>query len=156
MTAISRGTVVTVFTPDTVFTGKQGILEVDATNPTQDVGVRFGRELSYLFGFSFKPEGEVVEFPAGQLRPDADFTIEIRVERLFGRNCWNQVYSFKKPFDPAAGHECNREGCTARATKRILVNIWGTVCEHEVCGPCAEQWHGKLVDDFPAKNKRAA
>ena len=85
------------------------------------------------------------------VRPE-DATPTMRVELLFP-NHWNVVLTLGKPFVP--GSPCMRDGCAAAATRRILVNIWGTVCEYEVCGPCGEWWHGKMVDDFPMKPELA-
>lgn len=81
------------------------------------------------------------------VRPE-DATPEMRANRMFPR-MWNVIYTNPAPF--VAGGPCMRDGCTTPVARRILVNIWGTVCEYEVCGPCGEQWHGKLVDDFPCK-----
>ena len=151
MDKIIKGTVVTISTD-----GTQGVLEEDAVSPEQEVLVRFGKEYSYLFGggFSFDEDAAVRMFPASVLQPETDFTPVNRATRLFGPN-WHHVSTLKEPFDLAAGRVCQREACQATATRRILVNIWGTVCEYEACDACAMRWHGKLVDDFPAK-KRAA
>lgn len=150
MELIPRGSVVTVLSRDNEFEGKQGILEEDAISPDAEIKVKFGKEYSYLFG-PFRGCEVSVQIRADQLRKDSDFTPENRAQRLFeGR--WNVVYTLRDPFDPNAGHDCQRESCEKKATRRILVNIWGTVCEYETCEECGEVWHGKLVDDFPVKS----
>lgn len=155
MTTIPKGSVVTILMPDSSFQGMQGIIDEDAVNPTQEVGVEFGKEYAYMFGWNYGGERLLLTFPAEHLKQEADFTLENRVNRLFGKDHWHTLYSFPQPFDPAAGHDCQRDGCGAKVARRILVNAWGCVCEYEACESCAEQWHGKMVDSFPAKKKAA-
>jgi hypothetical protein len=155
MTTIPKGSVVTILAPESSFQGMQGVLNEDAIDPTQEVVVEFGGECAYMFGWNYSGERLLLTFPAEQLRRDADFTLENRVNRLFGKTCWHTLYSYPELFDVLAGHDCQREGCHAKATRRILVNVWGCVCEYEACEFCAKQWHGKMVDSFPAKKKAA-
>jgi hypothetical protein len=150
MDRISKGTVITIIT-----TGTQGILEEDAVSPDQEVPVRFGREYSYLFGSDFDEESAILSFHAGDLRSEVGFSPENRARRLFNSSTFHHVWTLSGLFDPAAGHDCQCESCRAKATRRILVNILGCVCEFETCDDCAGNWHGKLVEYFPVK-KRAA
>ena len=154
MTPILKGSVVTITDPESSFNGTQGLLEEDALDARQVVKVRFGKEYSYLFGFDFSNETAVIDIPAICLRQEADFTPENRAKRVFGNNHWHHLYTFKDPFSLAAGHDCQYEPCGNKATQRILVNIWGCICEYETCATCAERWHGKMVDGFPAKQVR--
>jgi hypothetical protein len=75
-------------------------------------------------------------------------TPEMRANRLFGRMMWHSTYTFKKAF---AGGACNHKQCPAAATRRIMVNIWGSVCEYDVCEEHGAEYHGKLLDEFPAR-----
>lgn len=82
------------------------------------------------------------------VRPE-DTTPEMRANRLFPRH-WNVVYFNPTPFQP--GGPCQAatcEGGTVATVRRIMVNIWGTVCEYDVCEACGERYHGKMMDDFP-------
>lgn len=46
-----------------------------------------------------------------------------------------------------------RGGRWATVTGFILVNVWGTVCEHDVCKPHQKKYHGILTDEFPARRE---
>lgn len=82
-----------------------------------------------------------------------DATPEMRARRLFGRQ-HHSVYSFKLPF--STGGQCQREGCPREKTRRIMVNIWGSVCEYDACEECGQEFHGKLLDEFPARRPERA
>jgi hypothetical protein len=151
MPIIKKGSVVTVVDGDSVFVQKQGVLEEDALSPDQEVKVRFYGEYSYLFGSSFPEDGEIVVFPAKELRKDADFTPQNKADRLFGRNQYHHLREMNEPFDPRARNLCQSKRCYEETTQRILVNVLGAVCEYETCDECAKRWNGKMVEDFPVK-----
>ncbi len=142
---IPKGTVVTVITDHT-----QGVVQADVTDPEQEVPILYGREYSYLFGFDFDPVTAVRTARGADLEPQTDFTPENRADRLFPRH-WHHFAVFDDPWDPAQNRDCQHLPCGAKATKRVMVNVWGTVCELEMCDSCATQWHGKRVEDVPAK-----
>jgi len=79
---------------------------------------------------------------------------EIRVNAVFPYNNWMAVFLAKDPFVPGSQcqHQGDGNGCPQTATSRILVNIWGTIAEYEVCDDHAS-FHGKLLDDFPARTR---
>jgi hypothetical protein len=79
---------------------------------------------------------------------EADATPEMRARRLFGR-MFHCTLTRREPFVP--GGPCMRDGCELPAARRIMVNIWGSAVEYDVCEACGEEWHGKLVDEFPAR-----
>lgn len=144
---IRKGTVVTVLTDHT-----QGIVEEDVTGPNQEVEIRYGPEYSYLFGFDFDPATATRIARGADLQPETDFTPANRANRLFGSNYWHHIGTLGKPFDPSEERDCQYRPCAAKATRHILVNTWGTVCEYRACDDCAKRWHGKMVEDFPVKH----
>lgn len=76
---------------------------------------------------------------------EAEATPEMKARRLFGRQ-WHSLYSRIEPF---AGGRCNHRGCSSPAVRRIMCNIWGSVAEYDVCETHGQEYHGKLLDDFP-------
>jgi hypothetical protein len=93
-------------------------------------------------------QGDCIHYDIGgcscfEFVTEANATPEMRANRLFPRH-WNQIYTRKAPF--VAGQRC--DACQSPTTSRILVNIWGTVVEYDVCEEHAS-YHGQMVDDFP-------
>lgn len=85
--------------------------------------------------------------------PRLSWNDELRIKAVFRDRTWHSACLARNPLMP--GSLCHHEGsdgrgCIAVATSRILVNIWGTVAEYEVCDE--HTWyHGKLLDDFPLR-----
>ena len=83
------------------------------------------------------------------MEEDDDWSPENKAYLLFGHHMWHTIVILREKFVP--GKECRHEGCSEPATKRIMVNVWGTVAEFDACEKHAKQFHGKNVDEFPAK-----
>jgi hypothetical protein len=79
---------------------------------------------------------------------EAEATPQMRARRLFGR-LWHSTATLKAAFHP--GGSCQHQGCALPVVRRIMVNVWGTAIEFDVCDEHAQRYHGKLLDDFPAK-----
>jgi hypothetical protein len=84
------------------------------------------------------------------LRKDDDWSPENKATLLFGTR-FQRIEMYRHAFTP--GKECICEGCSNKATERIMVNVWGTVVEEDVCAEHALQYHGKCIDG-PFPNKR--
>lgn len=67
------------------------------------------------------------------------------LDARYGR-MWQRHWTLKRSF-----HEvCGREKCYCchkLVTRRIDANVWGTVCEYDVCDEHAEQYDGKCLDE---------
>ncbi len=148
--SLEVGNIVTVVSEDCRFFESQGeIVEIkDDGDPDGNIGVRFGEWYADLFDY---PDGKytIVRFVEKELRQDADWSLEAKIVRLYGKHCWHSVYVLKKPFDPT--EECPEEGCAEQVSRRCLINIWGSIYEIDLCGKHVEKYHGKCGEIFPAK-----
>lgn len=90
--------------------------------------------------------------PCWKFIPESDSLPAMRANRKFGPNKWHTVNYYSEPFQP--GTPCQHDGCDVLAAARIMVNIWGSVCEVDVCEE-HRSFDGKLLDEFPWKKKIA-
>lgn len=114
-----------------------------------DVCVKIGLKHQYLLGHCMTDEEKIIRFNKDELQKDDDWTPENKALMLYGSNYWHHIRYFTEPLNP--DKLCMREDCPNQRTSRIMVNIWGTVCEYDVCDKCKEDWHGKCCDEFPVR-----
>jgi hypothetical protein len=143
---LSVGDVVTVLL-DCGYKGKQGEVVAVVHDRDEDgpVVVRFDKHDHFRY---FGPDDKVpdIRFQESDLRRDQHWSIEVLARRLFNQ-MWHSLQYFKDPLDPTKA--CMHEGCDQMRSRRIAVNIWGTVCEADVCDQHSERYHGKMVELFP-------
>lgn len=120
------------------------------TEPGYPIEVKFHEKYSYMFGSSLgrEPGYDHVLFKEDELKKIEEWSFELRCYRLF-KNNFHHTAKLKKDFN--SENICCISDCSEKNSQRILVNIWGTVCEFDVCLKHAEQYHCKLVDDVPIK-----
>lgn len=95
-------------------------------------------------------EFDASRYPEEELRQDADWTPKNRANKLFTRSGWHSLSTLTEPINPTK--ECMHKDCVdGKRTTRIMVNIWGSVCEYDVCDVHATQYHGSRLDDFPSR-----
>ncbi|MFQ5661840.1 MAG: hypothetical protein ACE5F2_01130 [Candidatus Paceibacteria bacterium] len=147
------GNIVTIVSEDSVFDGKQAeVVEIeDDGNEDGNIGVKLSSRDEYLLGYCSDESEKIIRFKEDELRVDKDWGIEIKACNLFGKNMWHHLYVMKEEF--VSGKDCIHENCKEKTTRRILVNIWGSVYEFDTCDAHAERYHGKCVDDFPVKKE---
>jgi hypothetical protein len=73
---------------------------------------------------------------------------EDALDALFGR-MWTIIFPKPEPFAP--GSPCEFDLCDAVASGRILVNVWGTITEHDACDRHRAFFHGKNLDYLPLR-----
>lgn len=138
---------------NTIFYGKDGtVKEVLASGK---ILVHFHKNFSYIFGFGYSNGETTCEFDTEDLKKfNLDEKPEIKVERLFP-NYYHHLYGIPYKFSPK--NLCMHQNCSANATKRILYNCWGTVCEYDVCeehnkdGYCGDGF--SMKQDYKAEVK---
>ncbi|MEK7138221.1 MAG: hypothetical protein AAB787_01805 [Patescibacteria group bacterium] len=147
------GNIVTV-TLDCMFTNKQGevVAIVDDGDEDGNIDVKFGSDCDHLFSWNRKGKG-ALRFKESDLRKDKDYTMEVKAYHLFGAGMFHHLAPLKHPF--SLENKCMHEKCAESATNRALVNIWGTVCEVDVCKGHSD-WHGNCADSFPWKRPAVA
>ena len=144
------GSIVTVLSG--AFEGAQGEVVEDTSGLSDGkIPVMINKAYDHLIGFHQDDEGKIIRVAPEDLRQDPDWKPEIKAIQLFGRNTCHNLSVLKEPFKP--GGECACEGCPEGVTLRIMVNICGSVIEYDVCDKHREQYHGKMVDDFPIRKK---
>lgn len=147
------GNIVTITLADSLFNGKQAeIVEIaDDGNEDGNIGVILGRDGEHLVGYCRTDEERIVHFKENELHLDDDWSPMNKAFKLFGPDMWHRVLSLKRPFDPE--RDCMHEGCYKKNTFRAMINIWGSVCEADLCDVHCEEWHGKCVESFPWKKQ---
>ena len=78
-------------------------------------------------------------------------TLAQHADALFGRRRWHSLFTRIDEF--TAGQQCNVDQCDKLTTKRIIVNIWGSVAQYDTCDEHAERYHAKCMDDFPLRRE---
>ncbi|MFC1598532.1 hypothetical protein ACFL2U_00775 [Patescibacteria group bacterium] len=147
---MEQGSIVTVHCPESSFDGAQGeVVKVLAETEEEDVLVKFGPAHSHLVGHCLTEKDGWIAFCEKDLQKEEDWNWENRAILLFGESSFHHVYTYKDEF--VAGQPCKHRDCEQPTTRRIMVNIWGTVMEKDVCAQHAEQYHGKRLDEFPDK-----
>jgi len=106
--------------------GIKGVLKPDYT-VDQDMFAHFNDPEA---GYIYLKESEYKELP------DSELPLESRAMNAFGENRFHSLYSLKEPFKENTRCYC----CTNTATKRIVFNTWGTVCEYDMCDEHAEAY----------------
>lgn len=146
---IEEGNIVKVYGTETSFDGAYGIVgKVFIGEEKENVGVTFGKDKSHLFGFQFKKNG-IMMFSDKNLEVVEDFPVEVKAEHLF-KGSYMVIRSPKEPLDKNS--ECRHDNCLQKAEKRAMVNIWGSVCEVDVCSQHFDEYNGHLIDSFPWKD----
>lgn len=165
---IMTESIVTVIGENT-FTGIQGlVMATDSDGEPEDglVAVFFDRHVdSFHFNQAVrylwdgeKPTPEkyhtcprVVHFLPEELRVESEYSIETRAKQLF-RNMFHSTAQLNFPLVPNT-HLCQLKDCIngALASKKSLLNCWGTVHEVYTCGECHERCHGAYMDIFEVK-----
>lgn len=142
---IEVGSIVTILPEEFYFHGKQGevVAIVDDGNENGNILVRIEAPNDY-------PKNPKVRCKEAELQIDEEWTLSIRVNRVFGSGEWHQALPLKDPFNPEK--ECS-EDCSEKNSRRVLINIWGSIYEADFCEPHAEKWHGGRADLLPTKKK---
>ena len=112
--------------------------------------VHFYKKFAYLFGFTdyYHQNITTCEFELDKLEKfNLDERPEIKVERLFP-DFYHHLYGIPYKFSPK--NLCMHKDCSEKATKRILYNCWGTVCEYDVCEEHNKD--GYCGDGFPMRH----
>ena len=148
---IKKDDVVTILNEELLFHECQGqVVEiVDDGDPDGNIGVKIGPKDEYLLGYCWNEDQKTVRFTEDELRVDQDWCIENKIIALYGRDRWHHAYSLGEPLNTEK--ECMHEDCPDKCKQRIMVNIWGSVYEIDVCDNHAKKWHGMCADSFPFK-----
>jgi hypothetical protein len=89
-------------------------------------------------------------FTRSQLRKDDNWIPENEAVILFGKGKYYHLNPLEEKFVP--GSECMHEGCNNPIVRRCMVNIHGTLHQHDLCHKHAQQYHGKRIPGpFPNK-----
>ena len=142
------GNIVTVIYPDSFFFNFQGEvvkIEENKKEGRKSIGVRFDEQ--YLCMWHDYYPGKIIYFGEKDLRTEADYSLEHKVNSLFSKTMWHTLYTLKNPLDPQK--LCMHEGCPKKQEKKIMLNAWGVVQESYVCAEHAKKYHGMCVDMFP-------
>ena len=104
------------------------------------ITVEFGEyQDSWLFGGPFYGEqGEdknekryIVHFEENELRVEDDWDVTHKARYHWHSSIFHTVYERVEPF--IHGKVCECEECSGEAIRRIVTNVWGVVCEYDVC-----------------------
>lgn len=142
---VEVGSIVTILPEEFRFHGKQGEV-IDII----DDGDKDGNILVRIEAPDAHPPNPEVRCKETELQIDQEWSLEIRANRVFGSGKYHSLHSLSNPFDPEK--ECS-EDCQVKNSRRVLINIWGSVCEFDLCEPHAKEWHGKHADSLPKKKK---
>jgi len=164
------GDIVKVLNEECRHWGKQGqVVGFDLSNKKNPLRVWFGKECDHFidyphnqklankFAVTAPNEKEQAsdlrtrDYAEGDLKIEPEWSMKTLVERYF-HNFYHSYYEPKNPF-VAGAKDCDVSGCRKNTTRRIIYNIWGTVCFADTCDECAEEWHLKSMDSFPLKKR---
>lgn len=139
--------IVTVTMEGSYLMGQQGEVVEIVEDGDEDgpVGVLFYPV--QLFHHTSRREERIVRFQRDELRIDPHWSAKSRAWQLFP-NSYHSTVSLKFPF--STRNSCMYEGCEHPVARRVVVNIWGTVIERDVCQQHS-YWEGKCAESFPAK-----
>jgi hypothetical protein len=143
---MDKGDIVTVLSG--AFEGAQG--KIVGIRKGGIIRVLISKAHEYMLGFCSSDREKIIRFTEKELRQDSDWTSEVKAIQLFGKKMFHSLRLLPKPFNPET--ECMCEGCSKKATSRIMVNLWGLIYEFDVCDEDRKKYHGKGMDCFPAKN----
>lgn len=152
---LQAGSIVTVILEGSSFKGWQGIIQaiIPDGHPDGSIAVHFPATYRHLFGISYKKSG-TIRFVEEDLRQDEDWTLENRVAVRWPGDMrpWRTAI-YNHPLDLT--QLCDREGCPHLATTRIMINIWGTGCDADVCDE-HKGVDGWCVEEFPFRKREKA
>ena len=109
--------------------------------------VKFGRSCKFLFGHR-PPKDGIIRFNENELRRDEKWDISTWADNLYG-NRWHHVCTLKNPW--STNNECmhkDHEVKSVKATRRILINCWGSVHEIDACDKHTNL-HGMCGENLP-------
>lgn len=116
------------------------------------VKVKICQAFSHMAGAFFAEEREKWYKPE-ELEKHPDYPPAIKADILF-KGLYHQIQSYQLPFNP--GGDCQYNDCSREAIKRCMINIYGAVCEVDLCGEHAEEFNGHWLENFPWKHKKAS
>jgi hypothetical protein len=165
-TTIEKGAIVQVINEDNRYCRKQGyvVRTDDIDNEQGPIRVWFGCEYEYLYDYELrklarahgagkqppanddKNNPRISNFHLVELVKEPEWTVKTLAERHWYR-FYHSLYEPKFPF--VAGGLCAVNDCKEKAVRRIVINIWGTVCPADTCEECAQKYHLKAIEDFP-------
>ncbi len=162
------GSVVKVIGDHCDFLGKEGqvvgLESAEKEGGKEIARVWFGREIDYLNDRRIQDDlgPHAIEPPPSNKQADdprtwsysrddlticSTWSMKTLATRYFGNhwNCWQEPLTlFVSGTNP-----CQVAKCPQLSVRRIIVNIWGTVCTADVCTACAVKYHGRMFEIFP-------
>lgn len=145
---LEKGNVVTICLPESSFNGIQGEVAGRVAD-TNEVLVKLSPNDEYLLGYCATEEEKQIRFPESALKKNDCWSPENLAVILWGKHMFHSLQVLKAKFVP--GGKCRHKDCQKPIAKRIMVNIWGTAIQYDVCEEHAQQYHGKCLDDFPSE-----
>ena len=132
--SVRKGEFVRVTDTHSEYDGMLGRVRV--VRPSGVVEVEFGR-LSEVAPSIFKQS----EVALTLVNPEeiADF--------FYGEWGWHGIVILHHPLNTKTF--CRNRLCLNWVTQRVLINLYGCVCEADVCDTCARSWAGVRVDTIP-------
>lgn len=79
---------------------------------------------------------------------------EAYLNKRYG-NMWHHRYQLKESFRPYGPNRPLCYCCDKPVSRRIDANIWGCVCEYDMCEEHTEQFDGKCCDSIPSREEDA-
>ncbi|MSU55615.1 MAG: hypothetical protein EXS46_03725 [Candidatus Taylorbacteria bacterium] len=80
------------------------------------------------------------------LKKDDEHKLEMaQLEKKFGE--FHAALFLSEPLDTSLLCFCCYEKCVTR----VSVNVWGTICQHDMCAECAKKWDGWRTDGVPPR-----
>ncbi len=132
---------------DDYFHGADGVVK---SIGDEKVTVEFGKEYYSIFSHMGRYNETTEEFESNELQKfDIVYHLEIKATRIYGRDHFHHLYQIPYRFSPK--NDCMHHDCTKKSTKRIIFNVWGSVCEYDVCDEHAKSNDGYCGDEFNMK-----
>ena len=145
--SLKIGDIATVISEDNPFERAQGkIVSINGT----EVEFEIGPAKRFLLDYEMRRDGDfTVTVGLASLRKDEEWSLDNRLSHAFGSTKFLQVYTLTDALDPEK--PCMRANCNGKRQQRIMVNVWGSALEYDVCDTCAAQFHGKWLEEFPVR-----
>lgn len=149
---IQVGDIVKVAALRLLCTGCEGRVTSTASgDPKLPFLVSFGMEYEDTFRHNGAGDGPfVVHFRWIELKKLSDWSVEVRAQQLFGQDRFHSLAILKTRFSPDSS--CMFD-CAEKMTRRVLLNLCGTIYPAYACEAHAAEWDGKYVEILPFGRK---